>query len=75
MVNEVEETASLLKLLGDKTGLKIIKMLESHDYCVCKFVEVFKVSQPAISQHMKKLKDAGVVGETKKGQWVIYSLK
>ncbi|MFP3919112.1 metalloregulator ArsR/SmtB family transcription factor [Lysinibacillus telephonicus] len=74
VVKEIDETASILKLLGDKTRLTMIKMLESHDYCVCEFVEVFKVSQPAISQHVKKLKDAGLVQETKKGQWVIYSL-
>lgn len=71
---ELEETATILKLLGDKTRLTMIKMLESHDYCVCEFVEVFKVSQPAISQHVRKLKDVGLVREMKKGQWVIYSL-
>ncbi len=71
---EIDTTATILKLLGDKTRLTMIKMLESHDYCVCEFVEVFKVSQPAISQHIRKLKDVGLVRETKKGQWIIYSL-
>ncbi|MCM3390457.1 metalloregulator ArsR/SmtB family transcription factor (plasmid) [Ureibacillus chungkukjangi] len=73
-VNEIEKTATILKLLGDKTRLTMVKMLESHDYCVCEFVEIFKVSQPAISQHVRKLKSAGLVSEMKKGQWVIYSL-
>ena len=73
-VMEMEETAVILKLLGDKTRLTMIKMLETHDYCVCEFVEIFKVSQPAISQHIRKLKNAGLVSETRKGQWVIYSL-
>lgn len=71
---EIEKAATILKLLGDKTRLTMIKMLDSHDYCVCEFVEVFKVSQPAISQHIRKLKDAGLVRETRKGQWIIYSL-
>ncbi|MDI2585836.1 metalloregulator ArsR/SmtB family transcription factor [Psychrobacillus sp. NEAU-3TGS] len=71
---EIERAATILKLLGDKTRLTMLKMLDSHDYCVCEFVEIFKVSQPAISQHVRKLKDAGLVGETRRGQWIIYSL-
>lgn len=71
---EIEKTASILKLLGDKTRLTMVKMLDSNDCCVCEFVEVFKASQPAISQHLRKLKDAGIVKETRRGQWIIYSL-
>ena len=71
---EIEKAATILKLLGDKTRLTMLKMLEAHDYCVCEFVEIFKVSQPAISQHIKKLKEAGLVRETRRSQWIIYSL-
>ncbi|GAA0328032.1 metal-responsive transcriptional regulator AseR [Bacillus carboniphilus] len=71
---EIEKAASLLKLLGDKTRLRMVKILECHDCCVCEFVEIFKASQPAISQHVRKLKDAGIVRETRRGQWIIYSL-
>ncbi|WP_144513277.1 MULTISPECIES: helix-turn-helix transcriptional regulator [Bacillaceae] len=71
---EIEKAATILKLLGDKTRLTMLKMLNTHDYCVCEFVEIFKVSQPAISQHVRKLKDAGLVRETRRGQWIIYSL-
>lgn len=71
---ELESVAIILKLLGDKTRLTMIKMLDNHDACVCEFVEIFKTSQPAISQHIRKLKDAGLVRETRRGQWIIYSL-
>lgn len=71
---QIEESAAILKILGDKTRLTMIKMLEAHDYCVCEFVEFFQVSQPSISQHLRKLKNAGLVNEKKKGQWVFYSL-
>lgn len=70
----IKKTTLLLNLLGDNTRLTMLKMLESHDYCVCEFVAVFHISQPAISQHIRKLKDAGLVKETRKGQWIIYSL-
>lgn len=71
---EIEKIAVILKLLGDKTRLTMVKMLDTNDYCVCEFVEIFKVSQPAISQHVRKLKDIGIVKETRRGQWIIYSL-
>lgn len=71
---ELEQAATILKLLGDKTRLTMIKLLDSNDYCVCEFVAIFNMSQPAISQHVRKLKDAGIVSETRRGQWIIYSL-
>ncbi|MFP3422643.1 metalloregulator ArsR/SmtB family transcription factor, partial [Bacillus sp. SIMBA_161] len=48
--------------------------LEKNDCCVCEFVEIFEVSQSAISQHLRKLRDLGVVKEKRKGQWIFYSL-
>jgi ArsR family transcriptional regulator, arsenate/arsenite/antimonite-responsive transcriptional repressor len=71
---ELENIATILKLLGDKTRLTMVKMLDTNDYCVCEFVGIFKMSQPAISQHVRKLKDAGLIQETRRGQWIIYSL-
>ena len=71
---ELESAANVLKLLGDKTRLTMIKMLDNHDCCVCEFVEIFNTSQPAISQHLRKLKDAGLVKKTRRGQGIIYSL-
>jgi ArsR family transcriptional regulator len=71
---EMDKVASILKLLGDKTRLTMVKLLETNDCCVCEFVEIFKMSQPAISQHVRKLRDAGIVQEARKGQWVFYSL-
>ncbi|MFD1446519.1 ArsR/SmtB family transcription factor [Oceanobacillus profundus] len=71
---EMEIAAMILKLLGDKTRLTMVKILDSHDCCVCEFVEIFKMSQPAISQHLRKLKDVGLVKEERRGQWIFYSV-
>lgn len=71
---EIEKTALVLKLLGDKTRLSMLKMLESSECCVCEFVEMFNISQSAISQHLRKLRDLGLVKENRKGQWIFYSL-
>lgn len=68
------ETANVLKLLGDKTRLAIVSLLSEQECCVCELVEIFNMSQPAISQHLRKMRDMGIVKEQKKGQWVFYSL-
>ncbi|HLR71729.1 MAG TPA: metalloregulator ArsR/SmtB family transcription factor [Pseudogracilibacillus sp.] len=70
----VADTAKILRVLGDKTRLSMLKLLELKDCCVCEFVEIFHMSQPAISQHIKRLKDANLVNERRSGQWIIYSL-
>jgi len=70
----IEDVSNVLKLLSDKTRLTMIAILDQQECCVCEFVEAFDMSQPSISQHLRKLKDGGIVRETKKGQWVYYSL-
>ncbi|MCP8615343.1 ArsR/SmtB family transcription factor [Salirhabdus salicampi] len=71
---EIDDAAAAIKLLGDKTRLTMVKILDENECCVCEFVELFEMSQPAISQHLKKLKTIGLVNETRKGQWIFYSL-
>lgn len=71
---DIETAANVLKLLGDKTRLTMIKILSDHECCVCEFVDLFDMSQPAISQHLRKMKDSGIVKEARRGQWIFYSL-
>jgi ArsR family transcriptional regulator len=71
---DMDKAAMILKLLGDKTRLTMVKILDNHDCCVCEFVEIFKMSQPSISQHLRKLRDVGLVKEERKGQWIFYSI-
>jgi ArsR family transcriptional regulator len=42
--------------------------------CVCEFEEQFGMGQSKVSYHMKKLKDAGLVKEERRGKWSFYSL-
>lgn len=43
--------------------------------CVCEFEDYFGMGQSKISYHIRKLKDAGLVREEKRGKWSFYSLK
>jgi len=42
--------------------------------CVCEFEDHFGMGQSKVSYHMKKLKDAGLVQEERRGKWSFYSL-
>ncbi|WP_163970446.1 ArsR/SmtB family transcription factor [Oceanobacillus halotolerans] len=70
----IGKAAMILKLLGDKTRLTMVKILETDECCVCEFVEIFNMSQPSISQHLRKLRDVGIIQEERRGQWIFYSL-
>jgi ArsR family transcriptional regulator, arsenate/arsenite/antimonite-responsive transcriptional repressor len=43
--------------------------------CVCEFQDVFSMGQSKVSYHVKKLKDAGLISEEKRGKWSFYSLE
>ena len=71
---EVEKVANVLKLFGDKTRLTMLGLLKDNECCVCEFVEIFHISQPAVSQHIRRFKDIGLVNETRRNNWIFYSL-
>ncbi|MFE5321643.1 ArsR/SmtB family transcription factor [Paenibacillus sp. NPDC056579] len=73
-MEQINEIAENLKLLGDKTRLTMLAYIKERPLCVCDIVELMETSQPNISQHLRKLKSAGIVNETRKGQWIYYSL-
>ncbi|TVX98205.1 ArsR/SmtB family transcription factor [Paenibacillus cremeus] len=73
-MDQINEMAERFKLLGDKTRLTILALLKEQDLCVCDIVEILETSQPNVSQHLRKLKDAGLVNENRKGQWIYYAL-
>lgn len=68
------KTAECMKLLSDPTRLLIMKLVSKKEYCVCQFVDMFDMSQPAVSQHLRKLKQAGLLKEERRGQWRFYSM-
>ncbi|WP_106767434.1 ArsR/SmtB family transcription factor [Paenibacillus faecalis] len=70
----IEEMAEQFKLLGDKTRLKMMFILNEHSLCVCQLVDLLETTQPNVSQHLRKLKHAGLVKEERRGQWIYYSL-
>jgi len=66
--------AALAKALADPVRVQLVDVLRSHagKVCVCELVPLFEISQPTLSHHLKKLRDAGVVGVERRGLWAYY---
>jgi DNA-binding transcriptional ArsR family regulator len=70
---EIGEITKIFKALSDPTRFKIFLLLNSRIFCVNGIVNFLQISQPAVSQHLKILREAGLVKIEKKGYWVHYS--
>jgi ArsR family transcriptional regulator, arsenate/arsenite/antimonite-responsive transcriptional repressor len=66
--------AEVAKALGDPIRLQLVDVLRKHagKVCVCELVPLFDVSQPTLSHHLKKLREAGVVDSERHGLWAYY---
>ena len=70
----MSELEIIFKALGDKTRLEILNLLKNKELCVCDILDAFSHSQPAISHHLKILRQAGLVKDKRDGKWIYYSL-
>lgn len=68
----MEKHVILMKALADSTRLKLLKLIWDRERCVCELQPILGISQPAVSQHIAKLKAAGLVKERRAGMWVYY---
>jgi DNA-binding transcriptional ArsR family regulator len=71
------DRAELMKALGDPTRLTMVASLwkaRGAPICICDFTAGLDLTQPTISHHMAKLKEAGLVESDKKGIWIYYRL-
>ena len=66
--------SKVFKALGDETRLEIVRMLAGKERCVCAFLNSFPMTQPAISNHLRVLREAGVVLDARDGRWIFYRL-
>lgn len=73
-MNKIDEISECMKLLSDKTRLTILALLKEQEMCVCDIVDILETTQPNVSQHLRKLKSGGLVNETRRSQWIYYSL-
>jgi ArsR family transcriptional regulator len=70
----MKQFTKVMKALSDPNRVKIVKMLHHKTFCVCELQAALKISQPAVSKHLKILEEAGLVNSKKDGLWVDYYL-
>lgn len=62
----------ILAALGEPTRFRLLQLLLERDLCVGALARELGISEPAVSQHLKKLRESGLVVGEKRGYWTHY---
>lgn len=74
--NSLAQLGKVLELAGNEVRLKILYLLEEEgELCPCDISDILGMSIPAISQHLRKMKDGNIIEARRSGQTIFYSLK
>ena len=70
-----EDLAPLFKAVADPVRLRLLSLIACHaggESCVCDLTDAFDVSGPAVSYHLRILREAGLISSERRGTWVYY---
>jgi len=71
----ISEMGKIFSLAGNETRLKILFLLnQEKELCPYDFSDILKMSVPAISQHIRKMKDVDLITSRREGQTLFYSI-
>ena len=76
--DQAVELARVFKALGDPVRLRLLSLIASHEggeACVCDLTDVFELTGPTISHHLKVLREAGLITGERRGTWVFYRVR
>ncbi len=73
-MRNMENITKIYKALSDPNRLRILKILEHGEKCVCKIPDMLGLANSTVSKHLSILRDAGLIQGRKEGKWVHYSL-
>ncbi|MEW5726963.1 MAG: metalloregulator ArsR/SmtB family transcription factor [Pseudomonadota bacterium] len=62
------------RAVADRSRVRILKLLEPGELCVCQITAVLRLAPATVSKHLSVLKAAGLVFQRKEGRWVYYRL-
>lgn len=72
---ELDETARVFALIGNEVRSRILFLLQREErLCVCDLVDVLDMKAPAVSQHLRKLYDGGLITKERVGQTLFYDI-
>ena len=71
----MQKILNVLKILSDEIRLKVVCLLmEENELCVCELMEALKMSQSRISNHLRVLRNTGIIEAKREGKWIFYYL-
>ncbi|NYT02011.1 MAG: winged helix-turn-helix transcriptional regulator [Methanosarcinales archaeon] len=69
-----EEEVDIFRALADPCRLRILKLLQEGEFCVCEIMIALDRPQSSTSHHLSILKSAGLIKERREGKWSLYRL-
>ena len=69
------EKREVLKAIADETRMNILKLLLGHNYCVRALANELGLAEATISQHLKVLREAGLLVGEKRGYYMHYTVE
>ncbi|MCD6465292.1 winged helix-turn-helix transcriptional regulator [Candidatus Bathyarchaeota archaeon] len=72
---DVEKVTEFFKALTEPRRILILEELQKEEHCICDFVKILGLSQPAVSHHISLLSRVGLIKTRKEGKKVICSLR
>jgi ArsR family transcriptional regulator len=72
--DKLQELVKIFKALGDETRIRLLKLLQERELCVCELMQALNMTQSRVSRNLGILKNAGLVEDRRDGLWVHYSL-
>jgi ArsR family transcriptional regulator, arsenate/arsenite/antimonite-responsive transcriptional repressor len=75
--DKADRIAEVAKALSDPVRVQVVDVLRKHagEVCVCELVPLFDIAQNTLSHHLKRLRDAGIVGVVRRGLFAYYYVK
>lgn len=75
VATSIEAISKVLALAGNEVRFRILFLLQREtELCPCDFADILEMSVPAISQHLRKMKDVNVITTRREGQTIFYSI-
>jgi len=72
--DSLRRQSRLLKALANETRLKMLRLLNIREMCVCELTVALNLTQPTASHHLSILQNVGLIKDRKEGKWVFYSV-
>ncbi len=69
---DMEKAARVFKVLSAETRVRMIELLKRRPLCVNALAKSLNITPPAVSQHLRVMRDAGLVAAGKQGYFVHY---